>query len=81
MILKQIGANEMPTACTMLQEKQECTPATLSHHLKELETAGLVEVTRSGKFTSCLRRRGKVSGFGRRASRSRPSPARSGPPT
>jgi ArsR family transcriptional regulator len=57
MILKQIGANEVPTACTMLQEKQECTPATLSHHLKELETAGLVEVTRAGKFMNLSLRR------------------------
>jgi ArsR family transcriptional regulator len=57
LILKQIGANEAPTACTMLQEKQECTPATLSHHLKELETAGLVEVTRAGKFMNLNLRR------------------------
>ena len=49
-ILRQIGGCDGSAGCNDLNQKQKITPATLSHHLKELENAGLVETSREGKF-------------------------------
>jgi ArsR family transcriptional regulator len=48
-ILKQIGACQS-ASCADVRAAQDVTAATLSHHIKELETAGLVETSRAGKF-------------------------------
>ena len=56
-ILKQIGACTGAVACRLLLEKQDITPATLSHHLKELETAGLIATAREGKFVNVVVKR------------------------
>jgi ArsR family transcriptional regulator len=48
-ILRQVGASGMVRCCD-IQKVQTVTPATLSHHIKELEIAGLVETSRAGKF-------------------------------
>src|SRR5258708_2108294 len=48
-ILKQVGAKSCGVGCTEVRECQPVTAATLSHHLKELETAGLITIVRKGK--------------------------------
>lgn len=36
-------------ACSALTEHQEISPATVSHHLKELSEAGLIDAVRDGR--------------------------------
>jgi len=62
-MLKAIGRCDDPMACRALQKCQDISPATLSHHVKELETAGLVEIVRDGKFANLKLKRDVLQAY------------------
>jgi ArsR family transcriptional regulator len=49
-LLERIAASTCPLGCAEALSALAIAPATLSHHIKELEAAGLVQVKREGKF-------------------------------
>jgi ArsR family transcriptional regulator, arsenate/arsenite/antimonite-responsive transcriptional repressor len=51
-ILQILGAKNRPTPCTDILQSIGVSAATLSHHMKELETAGLVRCEKKGKFVN-----------------------------
>jgi len=55
-IFQSIAANTL-MACSDLRTAFPITAATLSHHLKELESCGLIETSRRGKFIDVTFRR------------------------
>jgi ArsR family transcriptional regulator len=49
-LLEAIARSQCPLGCTAAHEALSIAPATLSHHIKELQTSGLIDVRRQGKF-------------------------------
>jgi ArsR family transcriptional regulator len=49
-LLERIAKNNCPLGCAQARTAMPISAATLSHHIKELETAGLIVVRREGKF-------------------------------
>jgi ArsR family transcriptional regulator, arsenate/arsenite/antimonite-responsive transcriptional repressor len=62
-LLRQIGSCKKPVPCSEIKDYHPVSAATLSHHMKELETAGLVLVMREGKFASYLLRRDVLQAY------------------
>ena len=49
-LLERVAKSSCPVSCTQARTALAIAPATLSHHLKELEAAGLIQIQREGKF-------------------------------
>ena len=49
-IVTELAAADAPVACCELSGVREVSPSTVTHHLRLLEQAGLVAVSRDGRF-------------------------------
>lgn len=62
-ILTEIASAKEPLPCCALSDSEKVTPATISHHVKELETAGLIGTVRRGKFVELVFQRTTLEAY------------------
>lgn len=67
-ILQEIGGFGESMPCVALCERHDIGPATMSHHVKELEIAGLISGVRKGKYTSYTLQRDVLKAYSERLS-------------
>ena len=51
-ILEEIATSTVPMPYIRLRQTHHLSSATFSHHMKQLKTAGLIEIVRKGKYAS-----------------------------
>lgn len=56
-ILRQLGEADKDVPCADLSARKGVSAATMSHHIKELETAGLIDTEKNGKCMMITLRR------------------------
>jgi ArsR family transcriptional regulator len=62
-ILEKLGNSGNRCACGDIRDCIPVSAATLSHHMKELENAGLIESERDGKFVNYTLRRDVLAAY------------------
>jgi ArsR family transcriptional regulator, arsenate/arsenite/antimonite-responsive transcriptional repressor len=63
MQLLEVIAGEEECACQRLREEFPISKATISHHIKELVRAGLVDAHKDGQFLHCEVRRDVLEAY------------------
>jgi ArsR family transcriptional regulator len=67
-ILQRIADSKVSPTCSCVCDWTGLAPATISHHLKELDEAGLIKIERRGKFAHISVRRDVWKGYLKRLS-------------
>ena len=62
-LLERIARSSCPLGCTQARAALPISAATLSHHIKELESAGLIHIRREGRFHFLTLRPGVLEGL------------------
>jgi ArsR family transcriptional regulator, arsenate/arsenite/antimonite-responsive transcriptional repressor len=63
MAVLEVIAGERECACTKLRQEFPVSKATISHHIKELVRAGLVDSHREGQYLQCEVRRDVLEAY------------------
>ena len=63
MALLETIAGERPCPCQHLRDQFPVSKATISHHIKELVRAGLVDARKTGQYLNCEVRRDVVRAY------------------